>query len=76
MEAIEKSDPPYKDRLSLVNINRTVMKIPVMTIPYNISLSGITEKLEETIVLEKIFEHNKCYYKILPEFIKGGGINI
>ena len=70
-DAIKNSEDRYKENLSKVNINRAVMKIPVMTIPYNISLSGITEKLESTIVLEKIFEHKKCYYKIDPDFIRG-----
>lgn len=49
------------------------MKIPIMTIPYNISLEGIVEKIEDSMVSEKIWENKKCYYVIKPEFVKGGG---
>lgn len=55
--------------LSRLNINRTIMKIPVMTIPYNISIHGVGDKLENTLISEKVFENSKCYYKILPQYI-------
>jgi DNA-directed RNA polymerase len=69
--SLEKANLPAWESLSKINIDRTVMKIPVMTIPYNISLSGICDKLESTIVLDKFFENEKCYYRIKSEFIKG-----
>lgn len=56
--------------LSRLSINRTIMKIPVMTIPYNISVSGVGDKLEKTLVSEKYFENSKCHYKILPQFVR------
>jgi DNA-directed RNA polymerase len=46
------------------------MKIPVMTIPYNISLNGVTSKLIDLLVQEKSYNKaDKTYnYKIRPEF--------
>lgn len=60
----------YKDSLSKIIINRSIMKIPIMTIPYNISLEGITKKIVDSIVEQIIWENNKPQYKIKPEFVK------
>lgn len=40
----------YRASLSRIVINRTLMKIPIMTIPYNITLDGISDKIKETMV--------------------------
>ena len=74
IKAIKTSESPkaVKNRPNLlkIQINRSVMKIPVMTIPYNISLNGVSEKLIELLVQEKSYNKaDKTYnYKIRPEF--------
>ena len=54
-------NPIFKS-LSYININRKVMKIPVMTIPYNISIIGIKQKIIDTIVSHYVYEFKKLYY--------------
>lgn len=57
-------------------INRKLMKIPIMTIPYNITLNGASDKIEDSIVEYKFYENNMYYYKIKSKFIKNSDINM
>ena len=71
LSSLPSDNPLFKENLSKIIINRNVLKIPVLTIPYNISLQGITDKLYSTLVIDKIYENKIYYYKIHPDFIKG-----
>lgn len=70
LETVDPKISLYRDDLTKLNINRSIMKIPIMTIPYNISLSGISEKIQSTIVSHTVWEDKKIYYYIKPEFVK------
>jgi hypothetical protein len=67
-----------RDKLLLLVIDRKLVKIPVMTIPYNISLEGLTEKITDNF--EKYFvEENvngttvkKLMFKVGGEFTVNG----
>lgn len=43
----------YRESLSKIIINRNIMKIPIMTTPYNISLEGTSDKLVDTLIESK-----------------------
>lgn len=59
----------HRANLSRIIINRSLMKIPVMTIPYNITLDGISEKIVETIVAKVDWVLKKPYYIINPKYV-------
>nr|QWO71427.1 RNA polymerase [Termitomyces sp. K1Aa] len=42
---IEKKDETFKDKLSKLNINRNLLKRPVMTVPYNVGLNTMGDQL-------------------------------
>lgn len=70
---LSSSDNPkineFKHLFSNIEITRSLMKIPIMTIPYNISLDGVTDKITKTIIKNKFYENNMYHYEIDPEFL-------
>jgi len=68
-EKLKKSDNP---NIQKIKLNRKIIKRTVMTIPYNISLNGIGEQLQEH--LKKIWVLNN-YEFIIPENISVDGLS-
>lgn len=71
MESIgNMEDVDLRDKLLQVNINRKLIKIPVMTIPYNIKLDSLTERITDKF--EKFYQDKdgsmKLFYKVPKEF--------
>jgi DNA-directed RNA polymerase len=70
VECIEKlENTDLRDKLLQVNIDRKLLKIPVMTIPYNIKLESLTEKITDKF--EKFFidegKTKKLLFKVPKE---------
>lgn len=59
---LDPKHEPYRKQYEKLDINRKIMKIPVMTTPYNISLDGATDLIYNTIVKSKFYENKKYYY--------------
>jgi hypothetical protein len=61
--------------LSRLIINRDVLKTPIMTISYNISLSGLTEQLVTKLSIKTSYDvaTKKVYYHINPKYVVNGG---
>lgn len=68
-------DKELRERLSMVKITRKLVKLPVMTIPYNIGLETLTEKITDKF--KKRFEDigdgkKKLYFTVPAEFTVNG----
>jgi len=62
---IDKED---NNILNNIKINRNMIKKTVMTIPYNISLHGVSEQLKEFFIFNKLFD--KIMYKLDGDYTK------
>jgi DNA-directed RNA polymerase len=63
-----KIDNSNIENITKLNLNRSLIKKTVMTIPYNISLFGVKEQLEDKFTICKV--GNKTFYKVPVEFTK------
>lgn len=63
-----------REQLMKVKINRKLMKLPVMTIPYNIGLETLTEKITDKFVqyFEGEGKNAKLRYEVPAEFTVDG----
>lgn len=61
-------DPEIRDKLMKIRIDRKLIKLPVMTIPYNIGLKSLTAKITSSFT--KIYEGEEENKKV--KFIVGG----
>lgn len=68
-------DKKLRETLSMVKITRKLVKLPVMTIPYNIGLESLTEKITDKFKkrFDDIGEKKKKLFFIVPgEFTVNG----
>lgn len=59
-------DIELKNKLSQIKIDRKFVKKPVMTIPYNISLEGLTDQILNDFI--KYTDDKKLYFKVPSEY--------
>ena len=71
-------DNEFKDKIIKIKIDRTLMKLPVMTIPYNININGLSEAVAEKF--KRFTVNKKLYFEIpndlLREEFQNSGIKI
>jgi DNA-directed RNA polymerase len=70
------TDEDLRNKFKRINITRSLMKRPVMTIPYNVSLNSMQEQLVSDGFFIKVYEsliphkgHNIYSYTINPELV-------
>lgn len=65
-------DKEIVKNLEKINIDRKLLKKPVMTVPYNVSLNSMSKQLVEEGFFERVFSNlcgNKSYYYIVNSSI-------
>ena len=71
---ISHPDPQIRGKLSLLKITRSLIKIPVMTIPYNIGLETLSERITEKFdrFFTEVDGSKKLFFRVSGEFTLDG----
>ena len=60
-----------RENLSKLRINRDILKVPIMTISYNITLQGLSDKLNEKLIINKTYcpQTKTVFYHVDPKYV-------